>query len=87
MATTHTVTAEPHGIPMTEVELQPVPPAEETTEAPVDAVEREASTPIFKLGVAGFSFFCAGVNDGTLGPLIPYILSTFRIGTGEISIM
>jgi hypothetical protein len=87
MTTTQTVMTETHGIPPTEVELQPVPPAEVTTEAPIDAVDREPSTPIFKLGVAGFSFFCAGVNDGTLGPLIPYMLSTFKIGTGEISIM
>ncbi|KAI0397249.1 hypothetical protein F5Y17DRAFT_390718 [Xylariaceae sp. FL0594] len=30
-----------------------------------EAVERELSTPLFKLIVAGYSFFCAGVNDGT----------------------
>ncbi|KAI0024335.1 major facilitator superfamily domain-containing protein [Xylariomycetidae sp. FL0641] len=51
------------------------------------AFEREGVTPVFKLCVAGYSFFCAGVNDGTLGPLIPYILSSFDIGTGEIAII
>ncbi|KAI1132001.1 MFS general substrate transporter [Nemania abortiva] len=51
------------------------------------AVDREASTPFLKLIVAGYSFFCAGVSDGTLGPLIPYILSSFHIGTGEIAII
>jgi hypothetical protein len=30
-----------------------------------EAIEREPSTPFFKLVVAGYSFFCAGVNDGT----------------------
>ncbi|KAI1175508.1 major facilitator superfamily domain-containing protein [Nemania sp. FL0916] len=52
-----------------------------------EAVSREPATPFLKLIVAGYSFFCAGVSDGTLGPLIPYILSTFRIGTGEIAII
>ncbi|KAI0469689.1 MFS general substrate transporter [Xylariaceae sp. FL0804] len=53
-----------------------------------DAVGREpAATPALKLAVAGYSFFCAGVNDGTLGPLIPYFLSSFGIGTGEIAII
>ncbi|KAH6658350.1 major facilitator superfamily domain-containing protein [Truncatella angustata] len=42
---------------------------------------------MYKLVVAGFSFFCAGVNDGTLGPLIPRMLTTFQIGTGEIAII
>ncbi|KAI0422176.1 major facilitator superfamily domain-containing protein [Xylaria grammica] len=52
-----------------------------------EAIDREPSTPFLKLIVAGYSFFCAGVSDGTLGPLIPYILSSFRIGTGEIAII
>lgn len=46
-----------------------------------------AAVPRFKLLVAGFSLFCAGANDGTLGPLIPYIINTFHIGTGEVAIM
>ncbi|KAI3323063.1 MFS general substrate transporter [Xylariaceae sp. AK1471] len=52
-----------------------------------DAIDRESATPFFQLIVAGYSFFCAGVNDGTLGPLIPYILNSFQIGTGEIAII
>ncbi|KAI0123000.1 major facilitator superfamily domain-containing protein [Xylariales sp. AK1849] len=91
MSTSQTVVAEPHQIPITELELQPVSQDAEAsvpaTEPPEDAVEREAASPIFKLIIAGYSFFCAGVNDGTLGPLIPYILSTFRIGTGEVAII
>ncbi|KAK6839517.1 hypothetical protein PG987_005383 [Apiospora arundinis] len=46
-----------------------------------------AAVPRFKLLVAGFSLFCAGANDGTLGPLIPYIINTFHIGTGEVAII
>lgn len=46
-------------------------------------------TPWLKLKIFGaaFSFFCAGVNDSTLGPLVPYILVSFSIGTGEIAIL
>lgn len=46
-----------------------------------------AKVPYDKLIGCGFSFFFSGVNDGTLGPLIPYIQDTFSIGTGEIAIM
>lgn len=92
MSTTQTTTvAEAQSYPMTELrrpaskdaESLPIeePPAESAT------IQSEPDTPILKLIVAGYSFFCAGVNDGTLGPLIPYILSSFGIGTGEIAIM
>ncbi|KAI6383661.1 hypothetical protein MCOR25_000110 [Pyricularia grisea] len=46
-----------------------------------------AKVPYAKLIGCGFSFFFSGVNDGTLGPLIPYIQNTFSIGTGEIAII
>ncbi|KAI1404574.1 MFS general substrate transporter [Hypoxylon fuscum] len=92
MSTTQTTTvAEAQSYPMTELrrpaskdaESLPIeePPAESAT------IQSEPDTPILKLIVAGYSFFCAGVNDGTLGPLIPYILSSFGIGTGEIAII
>ncbi|KAI1447178.1 MFS general substrate transporter [Annulohypoxylon stygium] len=70
-------------LPSKDAEAIPVeePPAE------AEVVRSEPATPVLKLIVAGYSFFCAGVNDGTLGPLIPYILSTFGIGTGEIAII
>jgi hypothetical protein len=30
-----------------------------------EAIDRETATPFLQLIVAGYSFFCAGVNDGT----------------------
>lgn len=91
MATSQTVLANPLQDSMMGLELQPV---HKDTEAsvpaevpPVDAVDAQSDASIPKLVVAGFSFFCAGVNDGTLGPLIPYMLITFGIGTGEIAVM
>ncbi|KAK8066985.1 MFS general substrate transporter [Apiospora hydei] len=50
-------------------------------------VDQTPAVPYFKLLVAGFSYICAGINDGTLGPLIPHIINTFRIGTGEVAII
>ncbi|KAF9881257.1 putative mfs transporter protein [Colletotrichum karsti] len=52
-----------------------------------EAPESNTKTPVLKIVVSGYSFFISGVNDGTLGPLIPYILKGFRVGTGEIAIM
>ena len=55
---------------------------------PLDPTEQHVSKiPKLKLLTAGFSFFCAGVDGSTLGPLIPYILRSFTIGTGEVAIM
>lgn len=88
-----TTVIEPSRVSQTELELQPVGDdvevsAAKTSEHHHNAVDSEPSgSPIYKLAAAGFSFYCAGVNDGTLGPLIPYILSTFHIGTGEVAIM
>lgn len=39
----------------------------------------------FKLLAAGFSFFVAGANDGSVGALIPYILRNYHVGTGLIA--
>lgn len=48
-----------------------------------------STPPWLKLKIFGaaFSFFCAGINDSILGPLIPYILISFSIGTGEVAIL
>ncbi|KAI1262241.1 MFS general substrate transporter [Xylariaceae sp. FL1019] len=92
MSTTQTVTAEqagPQSYSLTELR-QPPPVKDPEASSGQDVVGNEAvdcepATPFHKLIVAGYSFFCAGVNDGFLGPLIPYILSTFKIGTGEVA--
>ncbi|RFU81655.1 mfs transporter [Trichoderma arundinaceum] len=38
-----------------------------------------------KLISAGFSFFVAGVNDGSIGALIPYVIREFNISTAIVS--
>ena len=41
----------------------------------------------WKLFSAGFSFFVAGVNDGSMGALLPYMLKEYHIGTSFIAIL
>lgn len=38
-----------------------------------------------KLISAGFSFFVAGVNDGSIGALLPYIIREYNINTAIVS--
>ncbi|KAE8154699.1 major facilitator superfamily domain-containing protein, partial [Aspergillus avenaceus] len=49
----------------------------------------EPQTPrlFFKLISAGFAFFVAGVNDGSLGSLIPYIREAYHIDTNLVSVV
>lgn len=52
-----------------------------------DAVAKLAREDLIRLLVAGFAFFCSGINDGSLGPLIPYIISQYDITTNFVSIV
>jgi len=40
-----------------------------------------------KLFSAGFSFFVAGTNDGSMGALLPYILKDYEIGTSLVAVL
>lgn len=40
-----------------------------------------------KLLGSGFSFFVAGVNDGSLGALLPHVLRTYDIGTNLVIVV
>jgi fucose permease len=40
-----------------------------------------------KLFSAGFSFFVAGTNDGSMGALLPYMLQHYSIGTSFVALM
>ncbi|GAB1201186.1 hypothetical protein APSETT444_010574 [Aspergillus pseudonomiae] len=55
----------------------------------VDSPEPELQTPrlLLKLISAGFAFYVAGVNDGSLGALIPYIREAYDIDTNMVSIV
>ncbi|KAL3465032.1 major facilitator superfamily domain-containing protein [Aspergillus heterothallicus] len=54
------------------------------------AIEAEAAPPhrlILKLISAGFAFFVAGINDGSLGTLIPHIRESYEIKEDKIAII
>ncbi|OCL07199.1 MFS transporter [Glonium stellatum] len=42
---------------------------------------------LIKLASAGFAFFVAGNNDGSVGALIPYILRGYNTHTGSLAIL
>lgn len=43
--------------------------------------------PYFKISSAAFSFFVAGVNDGSLGSIIPYLMESYCINTNMVAIL
>lgn len=65
---------------------------ESTMDSSQNAIQYEAHSTLLrgillKLVSAGFSFFVAGVNDGSLGSVIPYIRSAYHIGTNLVAIV
>src|SRR5438477_2099384 len=73
-----------------------------TTSNTEDRLERQPETPstvvseaqspltlpvALKLGSAAFAFFVAGVNDGSLGALLPYALRGYHISTGSVAVL
>ncbi|KZL66635.1 glucose and galactose transporter [Colletotrichum tofieldiae] len=42
---------------------------------------------LLKLIAAGFAFFISGVNDGSVGPLLPYMIRDYNISTAVVSIV
>lgn len=52
-----------------------------TAEAPVPRLL------LVKLASSGFTFFVAGINDGSLGALIPHIRNEYGIDTNMVSIV
>lgn len=68
-----------------------IPQTEAKAEAPVTASQEldlsQPNTPGFKILSAGISFFVAGINDGSLGSLIPYVMRSYSINAKMISVM
>ncbi|PYI06957.1 MFS transporter [Aspergillus sclerotiicarbonarius CBS 121057] len=75
---------EPHGetetITLTDTGVTPVPPVD-----PIDTTPEKSL--YLKLIASGFSFFVAGVNDGSLGSLLPYVLQSYHISTGLVVVV
>ncbi|OBT86327.1 hypothetical protein VE02_07428 [Pseudogymnoascus sp. 03VT05] len=77
------------GYPMTDLPKSNTPNTLADPEANIIDPEEAPLTPFLKLKLASaaFAFFTAGVNDGSLGALVPYILHTYGISTGSIAIL
>lgn len=70
MSTTRTVLAdEAQSYPLSALNDQPIVKGSESSieqqQPGSEVVDRQPATPVLKLLVAGYSFFCAGVSDGT----------------------
>ncbi|GFF44480.1 bypass of stop codon protein 6, partial [Aspergillus udagawae] len=48
---------------------------------------QQVPRPYLKLISAAFSFFVAGINDGSLGSLIPYIRQGYHIDTNLVAVV
>lgn len=64
----------------------PVSTAEQDEQDALSATKYDRIT-ILRLLSAGFSFFVAGVNDGSIGALIPYFMREYEINTTTVSSM
>ncbi len=84
MSTTQTAVAEStQSYPLTELNHES--PAKDIESPPEQqlygsqAIDREPATPFLKLIVAGYSFFCAGVGDGTCKHCLSHSLPAVSI--------
>jgi fucose permease len=48
---------------------------------------RPDTATILKVVSASFSFFVAGVNDGSVGAIIPYVIREYNVNTAIVSSM
>ena len=71
------------------LELETGPPVEQATrsETTSDVGIIHSRDTLLKLASAGLSFLCAGLNDGSLGALIPYILRSYNISSDLVSVV
>lgn len=66
------------------IELTDVLREETEDHSPGVTSQLDKATPL-KLISAGFSFFVAGINDGSLGALIPWIIRDYGLNTAILS--
>lgn len=72
-----------HRPPQSHLDARNGPPYAASAEEPV----RLSPKVVLKLLSAGFSFFVAGVNDGSIGTMIPYVLRGYGINTSFVAIL
>ncbi|KAJ3947594.1 hypothetical protein N0V92_013202 [Colletotrichum tropicale] len=63
-----------------------IPAVDDAPPQPSDEGKLDNQT-LLKLIAAGFAFFVSGVNDGSVGPLLPYMIRDYNISTAVVSII
>ncbi|RDW73510.1 hypothetical protein BP6252_07417 [Coleophoma cylindrospora] len=81
-----------HGLPLNDLSKSGIEELAPVETAPSNAVAVSEATEItfpiaMKLSSACFAFVTAGINDGSFGSLVPYILAGYDIGTGSVAII
>jgi len=71
-------------VPVDDIELVPIDHRHRTGEQDLSSTQPTSKTGrdwnlLFKLASCGVSFFVAGVNDGSLGALLPYIIRSYGL--------
>lgn len=87
MSSETAVVAHPRSAHISNHELSNYSPPGDSQPGPEMQQQSKPMIPKFQIAAAGFSFFCAGVDGATLGPLLPYIIQSFTINEGEVAIM
>ena len=82
--TTTTTTLQPTS-PIPLDTLRPPTPTSQPTVTTTTTSRNGSNPPITKLLSTGLSFLTAGVNDGSLGALLPYLLRSYSITTAQVT--
>jgi hypothetical protein len=64
-------------------ELRSSPDVRDDVEPPRSS--KPSTNQLLKILSAGFSFFVAGVNDGSIGALVPHIIRDYNVTTAIVS--
>lgn len=74
------------------IDMSPMPARRTSGELNIDAHTQEPTenkrldrATYLKIFSAGFSFFVAGVNDGSIGALLPYVIREYDVSTAIVS--
>ncbi|KAK7181949.1 hypothetical protein DPSP01_006179 [Paraphaeosphaeria sporulosa] len=73
------------------IELQPIRTSPRPSIRTVARIQQDGlildKTNFVRILTIGFSYIFAGLNDGSLGALTPYILRTYRVGTAHVALI
>ncbi|KAL7930787.1 MFS general substrate transporter [Trichoderma chlorosporum] len=86
MAITATQTTVENAVELADVRQESSRDVDPSETEPAPRPDRRLNKSMYlKLISAGFSFFVAGVNDGSIGALIPYVIREYDISTAIVS--